>query len=117
MTKASSSSPARPKPAPDIRGPSLPAERPLGGYPPAGVAAIAGNVVFLDTAGPPPESYCQTWAVYYQRPFENGGEVGGWWTVITATHDTIVKGPFGSKREAVAVARLWADRCGCIYLP
>jgi hypothetical protein len=61
---------------------------------------------------------CRILHIYYQRPFENGGEVGGWWAVrLDSDHQSFVRGPFDTEHKAVSVAQEWAEQCGCRFIP
>ena len=79
-----------------------------------------GRIEFHDDAPveQPREPGCTTFHIYYQRPFENGGERGGWWAVrVDSDHQSFVRGPFDTERKAVSVARQWAERCNCRFVP
>jgi hypothetical protein len=78
-----------------------------------------GRIEFYDDIGNRPRCQdCTVATTYYQRCFQKGGEVGGWWA-IAVWDDARVRssGPFPTLVEADRIGRQQADRLGCDYIP
>jgi hypothetical protein len=66
-----------------------------------------GRIEFYDDVAYGPRCPdCTTATTYYQRSFQNGGEVGGWWA-MTVWEDARVRssGPFPTLAEADRIGR------------
>ena len=78
-----------------------------------------GRIEFFDDVATKKRCPACTVAVtYYQRPWENGHELGGWWVIFVNDDCAVdVAGPFATLTGADRIWRRVAKRYDCNFIP